>query len=175
MVDFVEVYDNVLTTDQCCSIIEYTDTKDKIPGTPLIKNSLEVPDNYFSNQSVVDKILSTTLLNYVKEYKDKHPQIDMIDRWGLDDLYNLQRYDIGKGYDYLHCENGCVELVKRVLVWMIYLNTVNGGTYFDNYDRTIEAVQGRLVLWPASWTHTHRGIISKTEVKYITTGWFSLM
>jgi hypothetical protein len=59
-------------------------------------------------------------------------------------------------------------------VWMIYLNDVTkGGTYFDNYDLTFDAVEGRLLIWPAFWTHFHRGIVSKTETKYIATGWFS--
>ncbi len=57
---------------------------------------------------------------------------------------------------------------------MIYLNTVTdgGGTYFSNYDKTLDAVQGDVVIWPAYWTHHHRGIPSPTETKYIATGWF---
>ena len=57
---------------------------------------------------------------------------------------------------------------------MFYLNTVNdGGTYFDNYDLTMNAVKGRCVIWPAFWTHMHKGVVSKTETKYIATGWIS--
>jgi len=26
-------------------------------------------------------------------------------------------------------------------------------------------------MWPSDFTHTHRGIISKTKEKYILTGW----
>ena len=70
-----------------------------------------------------------------------------------------------------------VDGMKRVLAWMFYLNTVtdDGGTYFDNYDLTLNAVEGRCVIWPAYWTHMHRGIVSKTESKYIVTGWFSFI
>jgi len=58
---------------------------------------------------------------------------------------------------------------------MIYLNTVSdgGGTKFTCYDETINAEEGRLVIWPASWTHTHHGCVSPTEHKYIATGWYS--
>ena len=45
-------------------------------------------------------------------------------------------------------------------------------TYFTDYDLTMDAVEGRCVIWPAFFTHTHRGIVSKTETKYIATGWF---
>ena len=63
---------------------------------------------------------------------------------------------------------------NRILAWMFYLNTVTdgGGTYWDNYDLTMNAVKGRLVIWPAYFTHFHKGIVSKTETKYIATGWF---
>ena len=34
-----------------------------------------------------------------------------------------------------------------------------------------EPKTGKIVCWPCDWTHTHRGIISDTETKYIMTGW----
>ena len=57
---------------------------------------------------------------------------------------------------------------------MFYLNTVtdDGGTYFSNYDLTLDAVEGRLVIWPAYWTHFHKGIVSASQEKYIATGWY---
>jgi hypothetical protein len=30
--------------------------------------------------------------------------------------------------------------------------------------------RGLTVIWPADWTHTHRGIPSPTQEKYIVTG-----
>ena len=38
--------------------------------------------------------------------------------------------------------------------------------------KTIRAKEGRVVIWPAFWTHFHNGIVSKTQTKYIATGWF---
>ena len=60
---------------------------------------------------------------------------------------------------------------------MVYLNTVNdkGGTEFKYLKHTENAEQGKLVIWPADWTGTHRGIVSPTEIKYIMTGWYSLI
>ena len=63
----------------------------------------------------------------------------------------------------------------RVLVWMIYLNDVTdrGETefYFQHHFERPE--EGKLVIWPADWTYTHRGIASPTQTKYILTGWFT--
>jgi len=32
-----------------------------------------------------------------------------------------------------------------------------------------------LVIWPAYWTHLHKGQISQSQTKYITTGWYNLI
>ena len=57
---------------------------------------------------------------------------------------------------------------------MTYLNNVkDGGTEFKYQNITAPAHKGLTLIWPAIWTHTHRGQISQTESKTIITGWFS--
>jgi len=58
---------------------------------------------------------------------------------------------------------------------MTYLNTVEDGgeTEFFHQQRSISPQKGLTVIWPADWTHTHRGVPSPTETKYIITGWFN--
>ena len=69
--------------------------------------------------------------------------------------------------------NGIYPDIKRHLVFMTYLNNVeNGGTDFLYQNYTTKAIKGNTVIWPAAWTHTHKGQISKTEDKYIITGWY---
>ena len=36
----------------------------------------------------------------------------------------------------------------------------------------MKAEKGKTVIWPAEWTHTHRGIVAPKETKYIATGWY---
>ena len=62
-----------------------------------------------------------------------------------------------------------------MLVWTVYLNTVTdkGGTYYQNFNRTVKAKEGRLVIFPPYWTHRHKGVVSKTQTKYIATGWYN--
>ena len=38
--------------------------------------------------------------------------------------------------------------------------------------KTTKAKEGRLIIWPAYWTHRHHGIVSKSQIKYIATGWY---
>ena len=60
---------------------------------------------------------------------------------------------------------------------MLYLNTINnkGGTEFPYQKITFNAIKGNLIIWPADFTHPHKGVISETEEKYIVTGWFEII
>ena len=56
---------------------------------------------------------------------------------------------------------------------MIYLNDVTEGGYteFPSQNKLFQPRTGDILIWPAFWTHPHRGITSKTQTKYIITGW----
>ena len=56
---------------------------------------------------------------------------------------------------------------------MVYLNDIEDGgeTEFLYQSRRIKPVTGRAVLWPAGYTHTHRGNPPLKDAKYIITGW----
>ena len=90
----------------------------------------------------------------------------------------MQRYYPGEGYFVLHCENGGPhpdkEMTKRMLAWMIYLNDVKDGGYteFPTQNKKFQPRRGDVLIWPAYFTHPHRGITSKSQTKYIATGWF---
>ena len=51
----------------------------------------------------------------------------------------------------------------------------NGGTHFPYQNKTLNAVKGKLVIWPSDFTHPHVGVISNDEEKYIATGWFEIV
>ena len=59
---------------------------------------------------------------------------------------------------------------------MTYLNDVeNGGTEFKFQNITTPAKKGLTLIWPAGWTHVHRGQISNKKEKYIITGWYAFI
>ena len=64
---------------------------------------------------------------------------------------------------------------KRILAWMIYLNDVTDGghTAFPTQNKKFQPRRGDVLSWPAYFTHPHRGIVSKTQTKYIITGWYN--
>ena len=106
-------------------------------------------------------------------YAQKFPQLDSLQEFELES-YNIQRYLPGEGFYNWHCENTGYTLGgDRVLAWMIYLNDVeDGGTEFKTQNHIEKAEAGKFLIWPAYWTHIHRGQISNTKTKYIITGWY---
>ena len=186
MKNFIEGYVNALTSEECAKIISFMNEDGRLgPGRVKEPNTGKdiVMKEYKDSSDVrmdmredneINKIILPSIKKCISLYTKKHPQMNNIDYWELDYIYNLQKYNPGQCFASSHCENTSIETSYRVLAWMYYLNTVKdgGGTQFDNYEIAVKAVEGRCLIWPAYWTHFHHGIVSKTETKYIATGWF---
>ena len=89
----------------------------------------------------------------------------------------MQRTDPGGGYHVWHGEQGNGNHAERVLVYMLYLNSLGendgGETEFLYQRRRISPEGNTMVLWPAAFTHAHRGnTVLGSQSKYIVTGWF---
>mgnify|MGYP001265772597 CR=1 FL=1 len=89
--------------------------------------------------------------------------------------FNIQRYNEGQHFKKIHSERASMSTLHRVFAWMTYLNDIDmdcgGSTYFSHYDLEIFAEKGLTMIWPAEWTHAHRGNELKIGRKYIITGW----
>tara|TARA_B100000131_G_scaffold174471_1_gene168564 strand:+ start:982 stop:1560 length:579 start_codon:yes stop_codon:yes gene_type:complete len=187
--DFIKIYDNVLSSYQCKEIIKWTENQDLKKGRLVNKDIIKVDLKYksswdvpyektiFSNKTFIDLMICDALGKCTSNYRESYPGIDNLNPWDVSDHYNIQKYNPGDGFFSLHCENGGGKTISRVLAWMIYLNTVTdkGGTYFSCYNKTLKAKEGRLVIWPAYFTHHHKGVVSKTQTKYIATGWYEFV
>jgi len=89
----------------------------------------------------------------------------------------MQRTTPGGGYHIWHCEQGSADNARRVLTYMLYLNSIptedGAETEFLYQKKRVSPVENTMVLWPAAYTHAHRGNAVLGEAnKYIVTGWF---
>ena len=92
--------------------------------------------------------------------------------WRVAPHYNIQKYNgENEGFFTLHNEDSGSH-PYRMLVWMMYLNDAKSGTEFPYQNKTITPKVGRTVIWPAGWTHPHKGVTPNEGIKYISTGWF---
>ena len=143
---------------------DYKDSRDIAITTNLDIKSIK--DYVISLQGVLDK------------YRKKFPYCDITSPYNIGKVMNMQWYPVGGGFPQWHSErmSSSRSVVYRHLVFMTYLNDVpDGGTEWFHQNRYIPAQKGYTVIWPADWTHLHRGVISKTSEKYIITGWYSFV
>ena len=87
--------------------------------------------------------------------------------------FKMQKTELRQGYHVWHYESGDREMCNRLLTWMLYLNDVEEGgeTEFLYQSMRVKPKQGTLLIWPAAFTHTHRGNPPLSNTKYIVTGW----
>jgi hypothetical protein len=104
--------------------------------------------------------------------------ISLVKKYTADDIITdhvkIQKTIPAQGYHVWHVEHGqSRENSKRVLVYSIYLNTVEEGgeTEFLYQSQRVKPVKGRIVIWPSGFPYVHRGNPPLSGEKYIVTSW----
>jgi hypothetical protein len=111
----------------------------------------------------------------LQQYMEQHPLLKQVGKFRVTESPAIQHYRPGGGFKMPHFERSGYATTTRMLVWMTYLNDVTdgGGTHFVYQKHTFEAKKGRTLIWPSDFTHTHAGVVSPTQHKYIITGWMN--
>lgn len=145
-----------------------------------IKDSIDISFSAEFIAKEAPEVLSlvrTATDEYVKEFQFSWTNCP----WKIKESINVQRYEPNGGFKMWHAErtDDSDPATYRHMVFMLYLNDVPdegqflGGTEWFYQQVKIKAEKSVLLLWPADWTHTHRGIVSPNHQKYISTGWLS--
>ena len=89
----------------------------------------------------------------------------------------IQKYRPGQGYHVWHCDASSPPHCRRMVVSILYLNTVEKGgeTEFLHQSMRVCPEQGTLALFPPYWTHPHRGNPPLEGDKYIMNSWLEYM
>ena len=145
-----------------------------------IKNSTDIhinpKDIKLIGNEVFEKYLHN-LFSCYKEYLSEWPFLMTFAENLQISSFNLQRYQSGQHFQKLHTERCNLGTLHRVFAWMTYLNDVDqedgGSTFFSHYGLAIQPRKGLTLIWPAEWTHAHKGNVLKANNKYIITGWMT--
>ena len=167
-----------ILTDVCDAMVTDFKNRSSIHKTTHSARGYKFVSNEDMNFDVMSAY-ELSLMRLVTDYTRLFPHSqETMANWTLVDQYNVQHYAPGEHYSTWHCENnGQPPFKNRHLAFMTYLNDVEdgGGTEFLHQNIEFKAEKGVTLIWPAYFTHIHRGIVSKTQDKYITTGWFEFI
>ena len=158
--------ENKHTADQGC-----TPEGDVYGG---IKDSLDLgirADEFLGPWGSYREHLQLCLDDYLIQY----PAAGDVAKFNIYEGYNLQWYPKGGGFKSWHHENDGNKIrIHRHLVFMTYCNDVpDAGTHFKHQDIVIPSCKGLTVIWPAGFTHNHKGQITNEHEKMIVTGWYN--
>jgi hypothetical protein len=181
--DFIGVYENALEKTHCeniiCEFENFYKTKPSetwVNNTQFSNGDLGRSDiSFFVNLAIpkVANLINEVLNKCITVYADEFFPVKNIKAVSLQ--IKLQKTLPRGGFHVWHCESSTRENMERVLAWMVYLNDIpdgEGETEFLWQGIRVKPKAGTCIIWPAGFTHTHRGNPVYSCNKYVATGWY---
>jgi len=182
---FVGIFENAFSKEYCEDLIKAYDTaieagfgrtrQDEGSHSKLQKADTQLFNTADNIQIPLQNIQEFSAVFWDKCYPMYAKEFPQLESSGNHSNYSfkMQRTDLREGYHIWHYESCTRALSNRLLTWMVYLNNVEEGgeTEFLYQSMRVKPKQGTLLIWPAAFTHTHRGNPPLSNVKYVVTGW----
>lgn len=189
--NFIGVYDNYITKEECNRAIKLYEDENKLKKTinrVVVEKAsiLEKKDTQYFAQSFNLEIwwseLKTIIFNFGMAWKHYDKNIGAAAAYGGNIDFQLTSLKIQKtlpteGYHLWHVEHGQGFVNEpRAFVYSIYLNDIEEGgeTEFLHFSKRVKPKAGRIVIWPAGFPYLHRGNPPLSGEKYILTSWMLL-
>lgn len=192
-IDFIGMYDEVFPENYCEHMINEFENKLVVGQCFNRKNTENATktrkddefyflslkphlDDPFGSRSNID-VFFQGLQNCFDEYVNEYDVLT--DTNIICSEVKMQKTKPGGGYHVWHYEQGHISQATRIMTFIAYLNTLDqdcaGETEFLYQKMRIPPKKNTLVIFPGSYTHTHRGnVVFGNDAKYIITGWFHL-
>ncbi len=188
--DFIGVYDNYITEEECNKAIKIYEDENKFNHTlnRLRGENISIlkkqDQQFFASPNNIDvwwEAVKPMMVNFDLAWNHylKHT--------GGDDAYDggpfhfttlkIQKTLPTEGYHVWHIEHGKgLDYGSRAFVFSIYLNDVEEGgeTEFLHFSKRVKPKKGRIVIWPSSFPYLHRGNSPLSGEKYILTSWMTI-
>tara|TARA_E500000178_G_C16885437_1_gene691006 strand:+ start:39 stop:653 length:615 start_codon:yes stop_codon:yes gene_type:complete len=187
--NFIGTFDNYFDEELLNRYINHFDQmtslglsndRGNIPSTEIKDNSIDLISSNFwgvSKNELDVSYLSGPFLDifFQKIYPQYVKKFDYINKLEKHTIYEIkiQKTSPKEGYHSWHSETGGPHNRNRLLAFTLYLNDVEEGgeTEFLYQSIRIKPKKNRLIIWPAAFTHVHRGNPPLSKEKYIITGW----
>ena len=179
---YLESHPNNLTKDFCNHCIrKFEKDNNKTPGKSASGLNIKIKDStdlgisddncgWEEEDNIFYEGLKEPLNNYLRNFV--YPEKIKQGVNAYDTGYQIQKTTpFQNGYVWHH-DSSVTNNSQRLVTYIWYLNTIDEEGTTDFIDGTsIKPEQGKLILFPAFWTHIHKGNPPKKINKYICTGW----
>jgi hypothetical protein len=184
--DFVGVFDDAFAPAFCDAAVQVFASAEA-KGLAYRRNAHEnsrllhkdttsawiLADSFDANHSSVSKAFTDKFFKEIMPaYVGKYDAIKEVQSAAIYEL-KIQRVRKTEGYHVWHYESTDRMSAGRFLAFILYLNDVDDGgeTEFLYQSMRVKPKKGTLVLFPSTFTHTHRGNPPLSGDKYILNGW----
>jgi len=161
------IIDNALSNKDWDFLIN--NFKNKIQGSHGNPHNYNYCDIAYDGNDILKNLTKLILTKYTKLY----PEINLTyNKWQLGN-YRFKKFIPSNYYNKFHSEQGFNE--PRILSILVYLSNHNCGTEFYNGE-VVQSVKGRALMFPAFWTHTHKGQpCPENKYRYILSAYVNLI
>jgi len=161
------IIDNALSNQDCDFLIN--NLKNNIQGSLGNPHNYNYCDISYDGNNILKNLTKLILTKYTKLY----PEINLTyNKWQLQN-FKFKEFLPSNYYNEFHSEQGFNE--PRILSILVYLSNHNCGTEFYNGE-VIKSVKGRALIFPAFWTHTHKGQpCPENKYRYILSAYVNLI
>jgi hypothetical protein len=183
---FIGIFSNAINDDLCFEFIKWFNEISEQGITMSAMEEVGTPTNIRKDEAVLipsripmhcfPRELCMPLWQNILECFDFYDKKYAIERPTTSHVFKIHRVQPTEGYHVWHHEHDYFS-PYRSLAWMIILEApVRGGeTEFLYQSMRIEPKVGQLAIWPAGFTHKHRGNPPLEGQKTYLTGWFDLV
>ena len=194
--DHIAVFENLVSSELCDNIVSWFEKHDeKVISDPALlthynENLKRDSQAYYQPTWRTKDVayfmerdhdadeyaiqLKDILVSAVKEYMIEYPNLSEYKLFNNE--LKIQKTQKHGGYHVWHHEHGYSSTSPyRIITWSVYLSDLpegEGETEFLYQGIKVPCKKGLVCLFPAGFTHLHRGNPPYSDDKYIATGWF---
>ena len=190
--DFVGIYDESVPTELCNGFVENYEEAKK--NQTIIDMTKENKTGYWKNPpplvrkdevAFIAPTYSTiyprppvgTYFEFLSKCFECYMERYNIEFYGpiYNDIFKIHKVRKSEGYHRWHYERATADTLDRIMAYMTYLEVPKKGgeTEFLHQSLRIDPIVGRTLIWPAGFTHMHRGNPPIDGEKMYITGWFT--
>jgi hypothetical protein len=180
---FVREFKNAVDAETCNSIIKTFNSQLElgcsIKRHDTIRRDTQQQFNSIDESNFRNSDLASDFFKVIQKCVDEYLKDLGLDKvltdgvWFKDMLVQRSEADKFESYSTWHCEVSHKDYSDRAFAYILYLNDdfEGGETQFMYQKHNQIPLKGSVVLFPAGFTHVHRGNMVTKGTKYIVTGW----